>query len=351
MSSGNVRNLPKLKYVKFVRAKGSVYGYFDTGKKDAKGRRIYSSLGKHSSGSFADKYATMLGHRNRANSKAATIDDIADKFEVSAEFAALAPNTRKFYRSLLKHIRRELGEFPISQVKRRHIAEVVNNRLGEKNGTRNGFLAVYGVLHSYAVSIDLAEGDSPTKTIKTFKTGAHEPWPEQLLLAGLIAEHERTRLAIALLYYTGQRIGDVCRFRWNWIKNGHLKFTQQKTGKAMDIRLHKDLVAELDATPKRGLTILSTYEGKPMTDQVIRREIKAFGELHGETVVPHGLRKNAVIALIEAGCSTGEVQSITGQSYRVVEYYARRVSQSRLSSAAILKLEQKTNVQKNVQTS
>lgn len=346
-----MRNLPQLKYVKFVRAKGSVYGYFDTGKKDAKGKRIYAPLGKHSSSGFGDRYTTLMGHRSRATSKAATINDVADRFEVSAEFAALAPNTRKFYRSLLKHIRAHLGDFPLSQVKRRHISEIVHNRLGEKNGTRNGFLAVYGVLHTYAVSIDLADGDSPSKTIKSFKTGAHEPWPEELLQAGLQAEHDRTRLAIALLYHTGQRIGDVVRFRWNWIQNGRLKFTQQKTGKAMNIRLHKDLVAELDATPKRGLTIISSYEGKPMTDQVIRRELKAFGQLHGETVVPHGLRKNAVIALIEAGCSTGEVQSITGQSYRIVEYYARRVSQSRLSDAAILKLEQKTNVQKNVQTS
>lgn len=119
----------------------------------------------------------------------------------------------------------------------------------------------------------------------------------------------------------------------------------------MDVRLHRDLVAELADTPKRGLTILSTYEGAPMTDQVIRREIKAFGELHGETVVPHGLRKNAVIALLEAGCTVAEVQSITGQSWRVVEYYARQVSQSRLSDAAIVKLEHKGKVQTDVQTS
>ena len=154
--------LPKLQYVKFVRAKGNVYGYFDTGKKDARGKRIYAPLGRHSAPGFGDKYNTLLGHRNRANSKAATVNDIADKFELSAEFHALAINTQRFYRSLLKHIRAHLGEFPMSHVKRKHVAEIVNNRLGERNGTRNGFLAVYGVLHSYAVSIDLAEqGTSP----------------------------------------------------------------------------------------------------------------------------------------------------------------------------------------------
>lgn len=345
------RKLPSLQYVKFVRSKGNVYGYFDTGKKDAKGKRIYAPLGRHSSTGFADRYTTLLGHRNRATSALATVNDIADRYDASAELAALAVNTQRFYRAQMKHIRRELGDFPLSQVKRRHIAEVVNNRLGEKNGTRNGFLAVYGVLHSYAVSQDLIDGDSPTKTIKQFKTGEHHPWPEQLLVAGLQAGHDRTRLAIALLYYTGQRIGDAVRFRWNWIVDGRLRFTQEKTGKAMDIPIHRSLRAELDRAPKSGLTILASYEGKPMTPQVIRRELKEFGAAHDEIVVPHGLRKNAVNALLEAGCTPSQTAAITGQSLRMVEYYAREVSQKALGTAAILQWERNGNVQTDVQTS
>lgn len=343
--------LPSQEYVKFVRAKGQVYAYFDTGKKDANGRRIYSPLGKPSSTGYQDKYNTLKGHRNRVSSKLATVDDIADRFEASAEFAELALGTRKFYRALLKHIRAHLGEFPLAQVKRAHVAEVVNNRLGSRNGTRNGFLAVFGVLHSYAVGLDLAEqGASPTKHIKPFKTGEHEPWPEELLVAGLQAPHDRTRLAIALLYYTGQRIGDVVRFRWNWIQDGYLRFTQQKTGKAMEVRLHSALLAELAATPRRGLTIICNVDGQPMTDQVIRRELKAFGAQHGEQVVPHGLRKNAVNALLEAGCTEFEVQAITGQSARMVAKYAKRVSQRKLGDAAILKMERNVKVQTDVQT-
>jgi hypothetical protein len=57
--------------------------------------------------------------------------------------------------------------------------------------------------------------------------------------------------------------------------------------------------------------------------------------------VPHGLRKNAVIALLKAECSVAEVSAITGQTFAVVEYYARQVDQRRLSKAAILKLENK----------
>lgn len=237
--------LPKLKFVKFVRSKGTVYGYFDTGRRDESGKRIYAPLGRHASVGFGDSYVAMLGHRTRRDQTPVTVADLADKFEDSAEFARHALGTRKFYRALLKHIRKHLGEFPIGDVKRKHVAEVVNNRLGEANGTRNGFLAVYGVLHSYAQSLDLIDTISPTRHIKPFKTGEHEPWPEAILRAGLEAEHDRTRLAISLLYHTGARIGDAVRFRWSDVRDGVLYYTQQKTGKEMEVRIHRDLAAEL----------------------------------------------------------------------------------------------------------
>jgi hypothetical protein len=55
--------------------------------------------------------------------------------------------------------------------------------------------------------------------------------------------------------------------------------------------------------------------------------------------VPHGLRKNAVRALLEAGCTVNEVSSITGQTAQMVEHYAREVNQLKLAEEAIRKWE------------
>lgn len=57
--------------------------------------------------------------------------------------------------------------------------------------------------------------------------------------------------------------------------------------------------------------------------------------------VPHGLRKNAVIALLEAGCSVAEAASVSGQSFAMVEYYAKQRDQKILSSAAVLKWQER----------
>ena len=62
-------------------------------------------------------------------------------------------------------------------------------------------------------------------------------------------------------------------------------------------------------------------------------------ELRRRRLVFHGLRKSAVVFLLEAGCSDAETASITGQSRDMVEHYAKQVNQRRLAAAAILKWE------------
>ncbi|RDD63614.1 hypothetical protein [Ferruginivarius sediminum] len=52
----------------------------------------------------------------------------------------------------------------------------------------------------------------------------------------------------------------------------------------------------------------------------------------------HGLRKNAVNRLLEAGCATAQVAAVTGQTLQMVEHYAAQVNQARLADEAIRKL-------------
>ena len=67
-----------------------------------------------------------------------------------------------------------------------------------------------------------------------------------------------------------------------------------------------------------------------------RRELRPFKRHH---FVFHGLRKSAVVFLLEAGSTTAEVASITGQSMQMVEHYAEQVNQPKLARVAILKWE------------
>lgn len=330
--------LPSIKHVKYVRVKGREYAYFNTGaKKD--GKPIYARLPHPSTVGFYDSHAALVAARTKRAQPAYTVSKLADDYEASQEFAKKAKNTRYVYRLTLDKIKLHFGDYPVNDLEREDVALVLERKI-KGVGSQNLFVAVLGTLYRWgrrAGKTDL----EPTKDIGKQDTGEHMAWPEQLVEEGLRSEHDRVRLAVHLLYFTGQRIGDVMKMRWSDIRGDLIHVTQQKTGKFLKIQLMTELREELARTPKRGITIITGKDGKPIGSQVVRIELKKFGEDHGYTVVPHGLRKNAVISLLEAGCTVAETAAITGQTYDIVEDYARQVDQSRLGSAAILKLENK----------
>lgn len=328
-------------HVKRVRSRGREYLYFNTGKKNANGQPIRAPLPPLSSPSFWPSYGTLKGARDKLAVRAYTVASACDAYENSADWAKKADSTKKLYGYALRIIRDNFAKFPISDLKRHHVQTVLDKGLPSPS-MHDPFLAVLGVVYRQARR-DEKTTLFPTRDFDKREGGTHEPWPEAVLDAGLASEHDRTRLAVHLLFFTGQRIGDVCKMRWSDIRDGEIKVIQQKTGKELWVPMLGELRAELERTPKRGLTIITERDGKQMTPQVIRRELKRHGSAMGVEVVPHGLRKNAVISLLEAGCSVYEVMSITGQSQNIVAKYAEGRNQRKLAGGAVLKLERKRN--------
>lgn len=329
---------PKLKHVKNVTSKGRHYAYFDTGQtKD--GKKIYAKLPPPSSVGFFDSYAALIAGRTKRAVKSYTVADLSRDYQASDRFAKRAAGTQRLYALTLKKVEAMLGKFPVNDLTQEDIQfELDNEKMGP--GAHNIFIALIGVIYKWGRNRGKTTLD-PAREIEKEETGEHRAWPEDMLDAGLESDHDRTRLAVHLLYYTGQRIGDVAKMRWGDIRGGILYVEQQKTGKELQIPIHRDLAEELARTPKRGMTIIVNENGGAMTPQVIRREIKALGAAHGREIVPHGLRKNAVHALLLAGCSVPQAASITGQTHQIVEYYAKRIDQSSLAKGAMLLFENK----------
>jgi integrase len=102
----------------------------------------------------------------------------------------------------------------------------------------------------------------------------------------------------------------------------------------------------LAKTPRSAATIVTTSRGEPWTIDGFKTswgrllDVPEMARLREAGRVFHGLRKSAVVMLLEAGCTDAEVSAITGQSRDMVEHYARQVNQRRLSAAAVLKWEQ-----------
>lgn len=335
--------LKTLPYVKYVKARGRDYWYFDTGVLSDAGKPIYKRLPHLKDPSFGASYASFVAGRTRRANIAdyMTVEKLVDLFENSPQFKALAAGSRKNYSIHLRKIKALVGKAPVNELEPRDITRMMDE-LSKTPGTANMILSVTGALYKWGRQRHhVARHVNPVQDIKPFELGSHEPWPDNVLQDALASKDDRVRLSAHLLYYTAQRIGDVCRMRWSDIKGNSITVLQDKTDKPLDIFLHSALAAELARTPRRGMTILTNWKGAPIGDQRIRMALKEHCAAYGLNLVPHGIRKNAVIALLEAGCTVAETASVSGQSFNMVEYYAKLRDQKWLSSAAILKWETK----------
>jgi integrase len=339
---------PKLPHVRFTRVKGKTYAYFDSGRRKPNGRPVYLPMPPIGSAGFYDSYASLKGARAKLQAFQYTVADLVRDYEKSKTYRDLKPRSQTVYSSSLRKVIEFLGEYPMNDLTSEDVQAMLENDI-EGAGTHNNVLAAIGVIYAWARSPAGGRKTTlkPTEGISKRKGGEHKPWPDDVVETALVCDDADVRLAVHLLYFTGQRIGDVLKMRWSDIRDDVIEVTQEKTGKTVWIPFLSELREELARTPKRGLTIMAGERGHPRGEDRVRKELQAFTRVQGAETVPHGLRKNAVNSLLLAGCTVAETASITGQTYKVVEHYAKLINQRRMASAAILKLEGKRQSKRN----
>ena len=335
-----------LRYLRHKRAKGRSYFYFDTGQTDAKGRPILTRLPDKRDMAFGGAYARALAARSsRNNATAKGCVDLAEligRYERSPEFRALAEASKRNYSRYLavaaRLIRTTQGGSPIAAaIKPEHIVQL-RTALADTPGAANAAVRALGALFAWASRPEYGYmPGNPAARVTLFESGEHQPWPVELLEEALA--DPAVRLPVALLYFTGQRIGDVVRMQWNDIEGGDIRVVAQKTGVRLWISLAAELAALLKDAPRTATTILTNAYGRPDTAPALRKRLQAWAARRGHKVVAHGLRKNAVAGLLEAGCTTAEVQAITAHSLQMVEHYAKGRDKRRIGRSAIVKLD------------
>jgi hypothetical protein len=185
--------------------------------------------------------------------------------------------------------------------------------------------------------------DDPTRDVRAIrvKSEGFHSWTDTEI-AQFEKRHpigSRSRLALALLLYTGQRRSDVVRMGRQHIHDGVLHIRQQKTGAELAIPVHPDLGAIVAETAADHLTFLTTQFGQSFKaagfGNWFREQCDAAGLKHCSA---HGLRKAAARRLAEAGCTEHEIAAITGHaSLREVARYTKAADQKWLAAAAMEK--------------
>lgn len=337
-----------LPFVHAKRAKGKTYYYFNLGL-DERGKRILKRLPDIRSPKFVSHYqaAKAMRTRNEGPEGAKTFDWLCRVYERSPEFRSKAENTKRLYSRHLayanENFRNKHGRSaPLSIITAEHVVALMD-KFAEQPGTANATLKSLGALYAWAakpgrryVKENIAAG------VDAMDMGEHHAWPKWLVEDAL--DDPEIRLPVALLYFLGQRIGDTVKMGRQGITRGVMAVTQQKTGKSLRIAIHSRLAEIIEAdAPKDALVFLLSEKGTPVTESGLRQRIQRWAKnKHGVNIVPHGLRRNAVNALLEAECSVAEVAAITGQTLQMIEHYAKERDGQHLSTSAILKFERRT---------
>lgn len=274
-----------------------------------------------------------------------TLGWLAADYRGSAEWRTKSARTRDNQGRYLELIADVHGHRTVAGVRPVSLFKMRDAYL-DTPGKANVWLSVFGSLMRHAIRLGLRD-DNPADKVPILRTGEHEPWPADVLAVCLEEATPMTRLAIVTGLCSGQRIGDVVRMQYGWVRDGIMEFTQQKVRrggitKDVAIPMHPFWLEELAHLPRRAVTLLyertgvpfrttaalqerlRTLMAQPAVQQVIAdlaaREVIA----EGATFTFHGLRKNACCYLLERGLNDSEVGEILGMSPEMVRHYGKR---------------------------
>ena len=264
-------------------------------------------------------------------------------------YLALSKNTRIAYRSALDELVKALGKQRVRDFTRGDVINI-RDQISKRSPTR-AELVVKAIKQVFERACDVDTIDrNPAKGVRKpegYKSTPYRKWTDEEI--DLLRKRARphVRRAMLVLLYTGLRCSDALRLKRAVIKDGMLEITTEKAGTEVCIPLHSELQAELkNPLPVESLYLICGARGTQISSKALlsmfRREFKALGVPRDQQPTTHGLRKNAVTALVEAGCAPREIQAVTGQSLPIIEHYAREYDRKKLSTAAIHKLERRT---------
>lgn len=271
-----------------------------------------------------------------------TIQALLNEYELSPEWNALAPRTKRNRLIALRPLR-AIATFLVKDWRRRDIL-LMRDGIAKTRGpaAANVFVSNVSVLLAYAQDRNWIEANPATR-VRSIASGEYPTWTEAELSIALRAASEPVRRAIVLAVHTGQRRGDLCQMRWGDVAGGVLRIVQEKTKQPVIIPLSRELKRELAAWRRDTLgdTILSTAAGNPWNRDKLSEALIFLRGTAGlrDKLNMHGLRKLAATRLADAGCTPHEIAAITGhKTLAEVERYTVAANREKLAGSAMDRL-------------
>lgn len=256
------------------------------------------------------------------------------------EYANLKDSSKRLYKYALEPIRMKHGHRSLATMSRENLLKIIETVGARAPGMANLTRAVLQKMLKIAFTRRLIRENPLAEKIKAYRGGTHHTWTDEEL-----AQFEarwplgtRQRLAYALLFYTGQRSGDVVRMSRSDISGHKIKVIQQKTETELWIPIHPDLAKAIKAGPSKGLNLIGDEHGRPVKraalSHLMRDAIRKAGL--PARCVPHGLRKATLRVMAENGASAKQLAAVSGhKTTKELDRYTAAADQPTLAGGGI----------------
>jgi integrase len=264
---------------------------------------------------------------------------IADYYR-SVEYANLKASSKKLYRYALEPLREKHGHQSLQTMTRVNLIGIIERVGARAPGMANLTRAVLQKMLKGALDRGQIRTNPLANKVTAYKTGTHHTWTDAELaqFESRWALGTRPRLAYALLFYTGQRSGDVVRMSRGDISGGRIKVVQEKTEVELSIPIHPDLAAAIKAGPSKGLNLIGDDQGRPIKRAALSHLMRGAIRQAGlpPRCVPHGLRKATLRTMAENGASAKQLAAVSGhKTTRELDRYTVAADQPSLAGRGI----------------
>ena len=191
-----------------------------------------------------------------------------------------APRTQKDNLEALTQLRRVFDSAPINAITPQHIAQYRDHRSAKVRANRE--ISLLSHVFNMAREWGYTAKENPCRGVRKNKETPRAFDANDSIWFAVYNEGSQVlKNAMDLIYLSGQRPADVCKFKLTDIKNGALEVTQNKTGARLRIQLNRDdgsrselgqVIDRIIADSGKVIStnILVNVSGDPLTQSALR---------------------------------------------------------------------------------
>jgi hypothetical protein len=287
-------------------------------------------------------------YQRRQHADAKDFTALIEQFHAHEAFASLAASTRRGYEASAEMVKAAWA-FDLPADLTTVEAQQAIDALGETPATANQFRAYLSRLMAWGVPRGFCTANPVQFTEKIPGGEPWKPWPEWAWET--LVEHAPFNLLLPAIsaLFTGQRQGDVLMMPRPRDADTTIEVRAQKTGTTVWVPIHSAYRPWIDKASKgsaiqlhlgvKGMPYETTDGFRADWQRLMKTE--PFKRFREERLVFHGIRKNAVINLLEVGCTETQVGAIANMSEEMVRHYGREVRTRALARDGMRLLEQR----------